>query len=93
MGDRRIPDSRCGIFDQAISRSTSGIDIDDLDWSAGDTVEVRLDDELQTARGERINYRLEADGEWHDYELEPDLYYCKVQCYWEGHRFVVNLQV
>ena len=68
-------------------------DIDDLVWSAGDTVQVRLEWEVQTARGERINNRLEADGEWHGYELEPDLYYCKVQCYWEGHRFVVDLQV
>ena len=91
LGDRKFQIADA-VFDQGFQEYTWN-DIDDLGWSAGDTVQVRLDEELQTARGERINYRLEADGEWHGYELEPDLYYCKVQCYWEGHRFVVNLQV
>ena len=90
MGDREFQIADAEYFQDF--QEYIWLDIDDLDWSAGDTVEVRLDVELQTARGERIHYRLEADGEWHDYELEPDRYYCKVQCYWEGHRFVVNLQ-
>ena len=91
LGDRKFQIANA-VFDQGNQEYTWSA-IDDLGWSAGDTVQVRLEWEAQTARGEPINYRLTVGETWASYELEPDLYYCKVQCYWEGHRFVVNLQV